>query len=313
MHAIFGPSDHVLGLHIINSICDALDIPHLETRPDLDLLVQDVDGANEYAADGRAGGESAFHDALNASPGDIPPSVLLSASSSFIEKNGIAAGNQQRQQQQQSSPPPRARRRFAINLYPAQQLINAALLDVVQYLNWTRFAIVFEGSDGKDISLQFVLVALFLMSIHTTGLIKFRDFMRLLPHVDIYLRHVEPHNYANVLADIKNREIYNLIVDTDVRHLQQFLRGILQIQMNEYKYHYLFTTFDLETFDLEDFKYNFVNVTSFRLIDSEDIAVRDTLKDMRQFYLREDFKSNFLRHKGRMIEVGRECHWLTDS
>lgn len=127
--------------------------------------------------------------------------------------------------------------------------------------------------------------------------------------MDIYLRQVESRTYASVLADIKNREIYNLIVDTKVEHLQQFLRGILQIQMNEYKYHYLFTTLDLETFDLEDFKYNFVNVTSFRLIDHEDMGVRDTLKDMRQFYLREDFKSNFLRHKGRMIEVGTYQWW----
>lgn len=136
-----------------------------------------------------------------------------------------------------------------------------------------------------------------------TGLIRFKDFMRLLPNVDIYLRQVEPRTYTSVLADVKSREIYNLIVDTSVEHLQQFLRGILQIQMNEYKYHYLFTTFDLETFDLEDFKYNFVNVSAFRLIDNDDMAVRDTLKDMRQFYLRQDFKSNFLRHKGRMIEV----------
>lgn len=126
-----------------------------------------------------------------------------------------------------------------------------------------------------------------------------------LPNVDIYLRQVEPKTYARVLGDIKSREIYNLIVDTNVQQLPQLLRGILQMQMNEYKYHYLFTTFDLETFDLEDFKYNFVNVTAFRLIDNDDIGVRETLKDMRQFYLREDFKSNFLRHKGRMIEVRR--------
>lgn len=122
--------------------------------------------------------------------------------------------------------------------------------------------------------------------------------------MDIYIRQVEPRTYASVLSDIKNREIYNLVVDTDVNHLQQLLRGILQIQMNEYKYHYLFTTFDLETFDfLEDFKYNFVNVTAFRLIDNEDMGVRETLKEMRQFYLRHSFQSNFLRHKGRMIEV----------
>lgn len=135
--------------------------------------------------------------------------------------------------------------------------------------------------------------------------------MQLLPNVDIYLRQVEPRTYSSVLADVKSREIYNLIVDTNVKNLQQFLGAVLQIQMNEYKYHYLFTTFDLETFDLEDFKYNFVNVTAFRLIDNDDMAVRETLKDMRSYYLREDFKSNFLRHNGRMIEVLKRSNQWT--
>lgn len=35
VQAIFGPSDPILGAHI-NSICDALDIPHLEARIDID-------------------------------------------------------------------------------------------------------------------------------------------------------------------------------------------------------------------------------------------------------------------------------------
>lgn len=35
VYAVFGPSDPLLGAHI-HSICDALDIPHLETRVDLD-------------------------------------------------------------------------------------------------------------------------------------------------------------------------------------------------------------------------------------------------------------------------------------
>lgn len=53
--------------------------------------------------------------------------------------------------------------------------------------------------------------------------------------------------------------------------------------MNDYKYHYLFTTFDLETFDLEDFKYNFVNMTAFRVVDAEDLAVQEVLRDMIKF------------------------------
>jgi len=35
IQAIFGPSDPVLGAHI-QSICEALDIPHLETRVDFE-------------------------------------------------------------------------------------------------------------------------------------------------------------------------------------------------------------------------------------------------------------------------------------
>lgn len=35
MQAIFGPSDPLLGPHV-QSICDALDIPHLETRLELE-------------------------------------------------------------------------------------------------------------------------------------------------------------------------------------------------------------------------------------------------------------------------------------
>ena len=40
VHAVFGPSDPLLGAHI-HSICDALDIPHLEARLDLDTDVRE--------------------------------------------------------------------------------------------------------------------------------------------------------------------------------------------------------------------------------------------------------------------------------
>lgn len=53
--------------------------------------------------------------------------------------------------------------------------------------------------------------------------------------------------------------------------------------MNDFKYHYLFTSFDLETFEMEDFRYNFVNITAFRLIDTNDVFVKETLKEMDHF------------------------------
>lgn len=69
------PADPLLSPHI-QSICEALDIPHLETRFDIDT------GAKE----------------------------------------------------------------FSINLYPQQKKLNDAILESVKYLNWTRYAIIYEGN-----------------------------------------------------------------------------------------------------------------------------------------------------------------------
>ncbi|XP_049948213.1 glutamate receptor ionotropic, kainate 1 [Schistocerca serialis cubense] len=193
VQAVFGPSDPLLGAHI-HSICDALDIPHLEARLDLDT---------EY-------------------------------------------------------------KEFSINLYPSQSLLNNAFQDVMAFLNWTRVAIVYEED---------------------YGLIKLRELVRAPTNrdVEIHLRQADPDTYRSVLKEIKSKEIHNLVVDTKPEHMHHFLRGILQLQMNDYKYHYLFTTFDIETFDLEDFKYNFVNMTAFRIVDAEDVGVKEILKDMERF------------------------------
>lgn len=41
VQAIFGPSDPVLGAHI-QSICEALDVPHIESRVDLEPLSKEL-------------------------------------------------------------------------------------------------------------------------------------------------------------------------------------------------------------------------------------------------------------------------------
>ncbi len=40
---------------------------------------------------------------------------------------------------------------------------------------------------------------------------------------------------------------------------------------------------DLETFDLEDFKYNFVNISAFRIVDADSNFTRHLLRDMEKF------------------------------
>lgn len=40
---------------------------------------------------------------------------------------------------------------------------------------------------------------------------------------------------------------------------------------------------DIETFDLEDFKYNSVNMTAFRLVDLDEPKVAEVLRQMERF------------------------------
>ncbi|XP_064104775.1 glutamate receptor ionotropic, kainate 2-like [Macrobrachium nipponense] len=209
VQAVFGPSDPLLGSHI-QSICDALDIPHLEARLDLEP---------EY-------------------------------------------------------------KEFSINLHPTHEILNRAFQDVMTFLNWTQVAIIYE----EDL-----------------GLIKLQELVKSPPkeHMEFLIRQGSPENYRDLLKEIKQKEIYNIIVDTKPENMNHFLRGILQLQMNDYKYHYLFTTFDIETFDLEDFKYNFVNMTAFRLVDSEHYRVRRVLKDMEKF---QPIGHNIL-NQSRVIQV----------
>ncbi|XP_072754831.1 glutamate receptor ionotropic, kainate 2 isoform X2 [Anoplolepis gracilipes] len=153
---------------------------------------------------------------------------------------------------------------FSINLYPAPDHLNKAFKDLMSFLNWTRVAIIYEED---------------------YGLFKLQDLVKSPPSVrtEMYIRQAGPRSYRQVLREVRHKEIFKLIIDTDPAHMQQFFRAILQLQMNDYRYHYMFTTFDIETFDLEDFKYNSVNMTAFRLVDLEEPKVAEVLKQMERF------------------------------
>ncbi|XP_069680347.1 glutamate receptor ionotropic, kainate 2 isoform X2 [Periplaneta americana] len=160
---------------------------------------------------------------------------------------------------------------FSINLHPSQEHMNHAFKDLMTFLNWTKVAIVYEEDYAELVGAK--------------GLFKLQDLVKVPPamRTEMYIRQATPGTYRQVLREIRQKEIYKLIVDTNPRHMYQFFRAILQLQMNDYRYHYMFTTFDIETFDLEDFKYNSVNITAFRLVDVEDSRVLETLEQMERF------------------------------
>ena len=90
------------------------------------------------------------------------------------------------------------------------------LQDMMLFLNWTRVAILYEDE---------------------YGLIRLQELVRSPPtkNIEIYIRQTNPANYRTVLREIKNKEIFNIIVDTNKEHIQLFFRTLLQLQMNNNK------------------------------------------------------------------------------
>ncbi|XP_030379355.1 glutamate receptor ionotropic, kainate 2 isoform X1 [Scaptodrosophila lebanonensis] len=152
---------------------------------------------------------------------------------------------------------------FSINLYPSHHLMNLAYRDLMVYLNWTKVAIIYEED---------------------YGLFKQQDLMHSSTEMrtEMYIRQANPDTYRQVLRAIRQKEIYKIIVDTNPTNIKAFFRSILQLQMNDHRYHYMFTTFDLETYDLEDFRYNSVNITAFRLVDVESKRYQEVIDQMQK-------------------------------
>ncbi|XP_023228291.1 glutamate receptor ionotropic, kainate 2-like [Centruroides sculpturatus] len=153
---------------------------------------------------------------------------------------------------------------FSINLHPSPRILGNSIRDLIRYLNWTKVAVIYE----EDMSL-----------------ISLQELLRppLPRELQVIFRKSNKEMFRQVLRDIKSRGIYSVIVDTKPDSLPVLLQAILQVQMNDYKYYYHFTTFDLEAYSLEDFNYNFVNMTAYRMVDADHPSVRQTLKDMEKF------------------------------
>ncbi|KAF0295768.1 Glutamate receptor ionotropic, kainate 2 [Amphibalanus amphitrite] len=135
---------------------------------------------------------------------------------------------------------------LSVNLHPAHGELASAYGDLIGFLNWSRMAVVYEDN---------------------AGLLQLQTLVGTPPGADmeVYIRQADPADYRHVLSDIKNKNIFNVIVDTRTESIPLFLRA------------------DTETFDLEDFRYNLVNMTAFRLVASSQPAVRRTVTRMAAF------------------------------
>lgn len=148
----------------------------------------------------------------------------------------------------------------SINLYPHPTVLSRAYVDLVREWGWKEFAILYEDNDGL-VRLRDLF--------ETQGRTFFSITVRQLPSGD---------DYRDVLREIKKHNKLRIIVDCCTAKVFRVLKQAQQVGMMTEFHHYLMTSLDVDTIDMEDFRHGGTVITSLRLIDPKRPEVNEVVK-----------------------------------
>ncbi|VDI72337.1 glutamate receptor, ionotropic, invertebrate [Mytilus galloprovincialis] len=152
---------------------------------------------------------------------------------------------------------------FSINLHPSPVELAKAYLDVINYYNMDHLMILYASSSGLT-KMQVII----------------QDISKESGKA-IHLRQVSSNtNMRELLMEAKRKQWTNILADLNASQTSLLLKMALQQGMINPYHHYVLTTLDIETINLDDYKYNHVNITGFRLVDPKNKFVKLITDDM---------------------------------
>nr|CAD7259373.1 unnamed protein product [Timema shepardi] len=167
---------------------------------------------------------------------------------------------------------PRPDTRCQLNLHPDPDVLARAYVDVIKFLNWKTFTIVYESNEGLK-RLQEILKA------------------RNPSDPSIVVRQLgEGTDYRTVLKEIHESSETHIVLDCDTDHLVSILRQAREVNMMGDYESYLLTSLDAHTVDFKEFQYIQTNITTLRLVDPTRIEVQNAIYDWRYGELRYERK-----------------------
>ncbi|XP_056415508.1 glutamate receptor ionotropic, kainate 1 isoform X3 [Hyla sarda] len=149
---------------------------------------------------------------------------------------------------------------FFINLHPDYAAISRAVLDLVLHYSWKTVTVVYEDS---------------------TGLIRLQELIKAPSryNIKIKIRQLPSGNKdaRPLLKEMKKAKEFYVIFDCSHETAAEILKQILSMGMMTEYYHYFFTTMDLFALDLEPYRYSGVNMTGFRLLNTDNPQVSSVI------------------------------------
>ena len=192
---------------------------------------------------------------------------------------------------------------YSFNLYPSLDVLCHGFAELVKRFEWKHLAIIYDSkTSNKNLCYNCIIIFATIIIIIIIDLRKVRCLLggpgQLMPKLDLTLKIANyDYEYRTILRDISKRRIRNIIIDLEPDKTHQLLKMALQLGMINSTYQYIMTTLDIETVNLDDFKYNRANITAFRLVQTDSPfhkAVTFNLTDYYNTNLKDSEKNKFL-------------------
>uniref|UniRef100_A0A673JB77 Glutamate receptor n=2 Tax=Euteleostomi TaxID=117571 RepID=A0A673JB77_9TELE len=150
---------------------------------------------------------------------------------------------------------------FYVSLYPDFSSLSRAILDLVHFFKWKTVTVVYDDS---------------------TGLIRLQELIKAPSRYNIRLKirqlPAETKDAKPLLKEMKRGKEFHVIFDCGHEMAAGILKQALAMGMMTEYYHYIFTTLDLFALDVEPYRYSGVNMTGFRILNTENSQVSSIIE-----------------------------------
>ncbi|XP_061316208.1 glutamate receptor ionotropic, kainate 2 isoform X4 [Pezoporus flaviventris] len=150
---------------------------------------------------------------------------------------------------------------FYVSLYPDFSSLSRAILDLVQFFKWKTVTVVYDDS---------------------TGLIRLQELIKAPSRYNLRLKirqlPADTKDAKPLLKEMKRGREFHVIFDCSHEMAAGILKQALAMGMMTEYYHYIFTTLDLFALDVEPYRYSGVNMTGFRILNTENTQVSSIIE-----------------------------------
>lgn len=139
---------------------------------------------------------------------------------------------------------------YSVNVHPYPPALASIYVKLIEKLDWQGDICILYQDDA--------------------GLVRVQELLKMArkDKVVVVFQLSDDHNHRRTLRHVMFKGLKKVIIDCNIDILYEVLKQAQQVGMMTEAYNFFITNLDLQTIDIEDFRYSGANITGFRLVDT---------------------------------------------